>query len=138
MYKFLLTTVLLVQSIYAIDCSSYQYDKADYYASKIGEKIVNNKFDGGKNIVTTMRKCEFNSYSKKFKLKVDIKWNGVIWSDNNYEVDGILEFDSEPTDYKFTSTWKNSKLKEYISDKNLFAGTVATIVILGSMDNQNQ
>lgn len=116
----------------AASCNSDQRDKAQYFADISGEKIVS-EYGGGQNINTTVNKCEFNSYSNEFRLKVEITWNGVFFSNEYYNSDGVLKISEDGSSSKFSETYANANLREWKSTRSFFGG----VVELGKLANES-
>ncbi len=135
--KKLFTFVLLFFVFsYASPCDSYQRDKAEYFAEQFGEKFVN-EIGGGQNIVVNLEQCEYNTYSKQFRLKIDINWDGAIISSHHYEVDGILKLNDDGSSGSFAKTWTNQQFDDLQFWKKLIGGTIAGIIILNDMSEQD-
>lgn len=111
---FIFTTDTLARS-----CNSDEKDKGEYFSEKAGMRIIS-KYGGGQNKRVKVSDCEFNSYSNEFKIKIEIYWNGAIFSDSSYNVDGILKLRLDGSQVNFVQTlalsrWKNS---HHIQAKN--------------------
>jgi len=133
---FIIFLFSIVSFLYASPCNSYQRDKAEYLAEQFGEKFVN-EIGGGQNIVVSLEKCNYNTYSKQFRLKIDITWDGVIFSSNHYEVDGILKLNDDGSNGSFAKTWSNQQFNNLQFWEKLIGGTIAGIIILNNMSEQN-
>jgi hypothetical protein len=130
-------SLLLMSIIYASPCSDYQMDKASYYAKKAANQIVNDKYDGGNDIYSVVSKCSYNNFSNEFSLKIEIHWNGAVFESNQYECDGVLNFDDNGKNPQFSVTYQNDELQLYLSRRNMFAVGVGTLIYLDSLNNQN-
>lgn len=117
----------LLSTAYAAPCDNYQRDKATHFAEIKGREIVNNKYHGGKNIITHVKSCEYNSYSKEYKINVEIYWNGVI-SGDNYNSDGIMTMD-DSGNISYNETYRNENLKDYAFNMGLAGG----LLVLGAL-----
>lgn len=123
MKKLILVLTLFANiSAYARDCSSYETDKISYLAELQGRKIVNSKYQGGKDITTRVTRCEYNSYTEQFYTEIDINWYGSL-SGKYYNSSGVMKLNSDSISYK--ETYRNQNLKDYA-----FWRGIATIAIV--------
>lgn len=107
----LLALTFILTSAVARPCSTYEYDKAEYFSEKAAHKIVD-EYGGGSDIRMTLRSCSYNSFSEKFKTKIEVYWNGSMIRSNKYNVDGELKFTSDGTLLNFSKTYENEAIKE--------------------------
>ncbi len=139
--KKLFVSIVLLFSIASLlnasSCSDYEYDQAEALAEQFGNYFVANDMGGGDNIVVTLDTCEYNTYSKKYKLKIEINWDGAIFSSDHYEVDGILQIKPDATDIYFAKTWVNQEVKNLNFWKDLAAGVIILNNLAQQQDNQN-
>lgn len=119
--------------IHAGSCDSDEYDKGEYFAEKAGIKMVD-KYGGGRNIRVIMRSCKYNSYSGKFKIKIEIYWDGSMFSDNRYNIDGELKLNSDGDNVEFSETYANDNVK----DIRFWGYVVGGAVVLGAIATENQ
>jgi len=136
MKKFLvliLLSVSLSSFLYASSCDSYKHDKAESFAEHAGQEMVN-QIGGGQNIVVDLEECEYNSYSNQFRLKIDLKFDGAIFSSDHYEVDGILKTNSDGSGASFSQTWANQQFKNLKFWTNVAR---AGIIVLNNLSQQN-
>lgn len=124
--------LLLNTHAHARSCNSDEYDKADYFSSKAGMKIIDG-YGGGKNQRIIMRSCDYNSYSQLFKVKVEVYWNGAVFGGNEYNVDGELSLNSSGGLVNFSKTYSNENLKELA----FAGGVVGGAVLLGILLNES-
>ncbi len=113
-------------------CDRDEYDKAEYLSIKAG-KILVNKYGGGRDIRVSMTSCEFNSYSGIFKTNIGVYWNGKIFSDNSYNIDGEITMKSDGSGVEFSQTYAN----EAVQDLDFWRGAFAGAVLLGTIASEN-
>lgn len=123
-----LSCITLPLQGYAGSCDAYSRDKAEYFAEKAGKKMIS-EYGGGQDKRVKMTRCEYNAYSETYKLKIEVYWNGSIFRDNNYNVDGVLKLNSDGTDAKFSQTYANQNVKDLVFYRNFAIGTV----VLGAL-----
>lgn len=116
-------SLLPAQSL-ARSCNTYERDKAEYFAEKAGEKLISG-YGGGQDERINIASCEYNSYSEIYKLKIEVYWNGSIFRENNYNVDGVLKLKSDGTDVDFSQTYANQNVKDLSFFKTIAIGTFA-------------
>lgn len=117
---------------YARSCSSYEFDKAEYYAEQAGKKIIS-EYGGGRDKRIKLRNCQYNSYSKIYDLAIEIYWNGSTFRDNNYNVDGKLKLNADGTGAKFSQTYASDSVKDMNFWRNMLVGAV----VLGSLSSES-
>ncbi|MDD2869407.1 hypothetical protein [Neomegalonema sp.] len=105
-------------------CSSYQYDKAESFAESSGKEIIR-KYGGGKNNRIVMRGCDYNSYTDRFRIDMEVYWDGSFFGDK-YNVDGELRVDSDGRNGEFSMTYQNSAAE----DLSFFFGVLKFGVML--------
>lgn len=133
----ILRLLLLIGSItYARECNGYERDKAEYHAEKAGEEMVSD-FGGGRNIRVDLSSCSYNSYSKIFKLNVQIHWDGALWESNHYEIDGILKLDSNGNKLSFAKTYANDNVKDLDFYKNMARGALIFAALANNTDTSH-
>jgi len=110
-------------------CSSYQSDKAQAISERAARKIVDDSYSGGQDITVTMKSCEYNSYSEKFKTELDIYWNGAFMRSNRYNIEGVLTFDSDGSGAEFSRTYASESVKKFQRNSGIAAG----VIVLGAM-----
>lgn len=131
MKKAVCLLLMLSNLCYAAPCDRQEYDKAQHFASIEGEWVVNNRYEGGKNIRTEMTSCEYNSYSNKFKVGMDIYWEGR-YSGDTYNSEGYMEMNQSGSSRHYTETYRNQNLKDYVSNRNTTAVVVTILGVLGA------
>lgn len=130
--KILCLAILLSPfSSFARSCNAVEYDKAEYFSSKFGKKIAN-EYQGTRNVRTNMSSCSYNSYSGKFKTKVEVYWTGAL-SGDSYNIDGQLLFNSDGGGGEFSATYKNQNLKDW----EFMIGFWGTVIVLGAASSSN-
>jgi len=103
-------------------CEGAEYDRAGVLSSKVGEILVD-KFGGGRNIRVQMTSCEFDSYTKIFKTKIEIHWNGVIFGNHYYRIDGEVRMKTDGSDVEFLQIYANDSVKKLnFWQKGIIAG----------------
>ena len=134
--KIAFTLILLfgiqICSVTARECTQLEKDKAEYFAEQVAKKIVD-KVGGGQDIRAEVTSCEFNSYSRKFKIGVNIYWNGIIFRSNHYELDGILTVNDDGSAPQFSRTWANQQFKDMESLKRWAAIGIGGIILLDAL-----
>ena len=134
MRKIFLFTALLFSMVSCLNasvCNDYEHDHAEYLAEQAGNDYVQNHMNGGQNIVVTLEKCEYNTYSKQFRVKIDINWDGALISSNHYEVDGILKLNSDGSN-SFSQTWANQE----VQNLSFWTSVAAGAIILNDLSQQ--
>jgi hypothetical protein len=121
-----------VSPIMARECTQLEKDKAEYFAEQAAKKIVD-KVGGGQDIRAEVTSCEFNSYSRKFKIGVNIYWNGILFRSNHYELDGILTVNDDGSNPQFSRTWANQQFKDMESLKRWAAIGIGGIILLEAL-----
>lgn len=112
MKKIILAAALFaVLPAYAATCSSYEQDKANYFAEIQGREVVN-QYQGGNNISTRVTSCDYNSYTGKYNIGIDVSWYGII-SDKYYNSSGKMSMNSEGGQRHYSETYRNQNLKDY-------------------------
>ncbi len=136
--RLFLTAILIFVSLpmqsYARPCNTYERDKAEYFAEKAGKKIIS-EYGGGQDERVNITSCEYNSYSKIFKLKMEVYWNGSIFRENKYNVDGVLKLKSDGTDVDFSQTYANQNVKDLSFFKTIAIGTLALGALSAEADS---
>lgn len=131
----ILTSLIASGVVYASPCSDYQRDRAEYQVQALGKKIVDSKYDGGSNVRTIVTSCNFNSYSKKYDIGVNIYWNGSLFSSNEYNSDGTITMDENGQGHTYNETYRNQALKDYARNRMIAAG--AAFVFAVAAENSN-
>lgn len=112
MKKFILSAALfLTLPTYAATCNSYQSDKAAYYAEIMGREVVRS-YQGGDDISTNVTNCDYNSYTNKYKVGIDVYWKGVI-TGNSYNSSGTMTMNYDGSRRDYAETYRNQNLKDY-------------------------
>ena len=125
-------SILMASTIYARECSTYEKDKAEYFAEQAGQQIVDD-IGGAVDLYTKLVDCKFNAYSNRFKLKVEVHFNGQFIRSNHYEVDGILKLNSDGSQVSFAQTWANDNFKKLVFWEKMAAG----VIILSNIANKS-
>jgi len=73
--------------------------------------------------------CQYNSYSQKYKVAIEIRWNGLIFRTNQYLIRGILKFNLLGEKLRFSQTYANENVK----DLDFFQKFGAGLIILSGM-----
>lgn len=128
----LLVSILLLNSAYGATCSSSQHDKAVHYADIQGNEVVN-KYDGGRNIRTYVSNCDYNSYSNKYNVDIDIYWDGVM-SGKSYNSSGKMVMNPDGSRREYQETYRNQNLKDY----GMFKGMAMLALVAGLSNSNNQ
>jgi uncharacterized membrane protein len=115
----------------ATPCSRYESDKAQVLADEAGKRLVG-KLGGGRDLRVEVRDCDFNTYNNRFRLKVQIYWNGAIFRDNAYNVDGDLSFGSSGADSEFNQTYANQNVRDLKFWGGLAIGVIGLGVLAGT------
>jgi len=125
--RYLLTIPIVLScittTVHARSCTNSEYDKAEYLAEKAGKKIVDG-YGGGQDIRVRLTDCNYNGYSEKFKLDIEVYWNGSLFRSNDYNVDGELSFNSDGSDSKFSRTYANPNVRDLAFLGNIAAGAI--------------
>lgn len=117
-------------------CTSDERDRAEHFSEVASKKIIS-KYDGGKNERIHINSCEYNTYSKKFKVNADIYWDGNWDSSNKYHVNGEFLFGYDGEDTSFKLLHENEQAKEW-SDFKFLAGAVIEIGKLTSSNSNDK
>jgi len=129
--------LLTSSSTLARECNSYERDKAEAFAEQAAKELVD-KFGGGQDIRVEVTSCNYNTYSKKFKIGVNIYWNGAIFRSHHYELDGILTVNEDGTQAEFARTWANQRLKDLETLKKWVVGGIIVIGVLNALGKSEQ
>lgn len=124
--------VFYSSAVDARSCSSEEYDKADYFAEKVGKKIIES-YGGGNNERVTLKSCEFNSYSAKFKIRVEVYWSGSMFSSNKYNVDGEITMNEDGSGADFSKTYSSDSVDDLTFTRGLLGGAL----VLGALAAEN-
>ncbi|WP_066802817.1 hypothetical protein [Moraxella oblonga] len=127
----LIFSCFALNSAYAATCSSYQQDKATHYANIQGNEVVN-KYDGGRNIRTYVSNCDYNNYSNKYNVDIDVYWDGVM-SGKSYNSSGKMIMNPDGGRREYQETYRNQNLKDYA----LFKGMAMLALVTGSSSSPN-
>lgn len=128
----LLVSCFALNSAYAATCSSYQQDKATHYANIQGNEVVN-KYDGGRNIRTYVSNCDYNNYSNKYNVDIDVYWDGVM-SGKSYNSSGKMIMNSDGSRREYQETYRNQNLKDYA----VFKGMAMLALVAGAASSSSQ
>lgn len=123
-----MVAVVASTCVLAAECGSFERDKAQTFAERAGDRVVQ-KYLGGRDIRVALRGCEFNSYDGKFRVKVEINWNGAIVRSNSYNVDGNLTFDRDGSNSNFSQTYASESVREL----SMWGAIVGGVVVLGML-----
>lgn len=115
--------IIASTGVLAAECGTFERDKAQTFSERAGERIVQ-KYLGGRDIRVALRGCEFNSFDGKFRVKVEINWNGAIIRSNSYNVDGNLTFDRDGANSNFSQTYASESVRELTMWGAIFGGVV--------------
>ena len=107
-------------SAYAATCNTYEYDKAAYFAEIQGREVVE-KYQGGNNIRTDITRCEYNSYSNKYTVEIDVYWDGAL-SGKRYNSSGRMTMNSDGRRRDYDETYRNQNLKDYAFMRGMGTG----------------
>ena len=136
LFKIIVFLFSIVSFLSASPCDNYQKDKAADFAEHFGENFVKGT-GGGQDIRVNIEQCDYNTYSTQFRLKIDIKWDGYLFSSHHYEVDGILKLNDDGSSGSFAKTWVNQRFDDWQFYRKLVGGTIVGIIILNKMSEQN-
>jgi len=115
--------LLLSSPAMSSSCEDTKRDKAEFLSSKVGEAVVD-KFGGGQNIRVQMTSCEFNSYSDTLKTQIEVRWNGTIFSSNNYGIDGEVRMKSDGSGVEFSQSYASDSVKSLGFWQNMGIGAL--------------
>lgn len=107
----LVATLFAAFPTYAATCSSYERDKAAHFAEIQGREVVK-EYQGGNNISTDITSCDYNSYTGKYNVGIDISWYGTF-SDKYYNSSGKMTMNSDGRQRQYNETYRNQNLKDY-------------------------
>ena len=111
-------------------CDRYERDKAEELVRSIGWKIVKKDYDGGSDISTILTSCDYNSYSEKYEVDVDIYWKGKFNLDNTYRSSGTVTIYESSGNYTYKETYRNQAVTEY---ENFKIGLGIGLIILDAL-----
>lgn len=120
---------------YSATCSSYERDKAAHFAEIQGREVVQ-KYQGGNNIRTSISSCDYNSYTNKYNVEIDVSWNGLI-SGDYYNSSGRMTMDSNGVRRDYNETYRNQNLKDYAFWRGIGALALAAGAA-GAASSENQ
>lgn len=109
-------------------CTQNQYDRIQYLSDKFSDEHVNSKYNGGREIISEISSCTYNSYSKKYNADLSITWKGQIFKSNVYNLSGKLEINDDG-EYEFSRTYANKTLEEFETTRMMIAIPVAIGVL---------
>lgn len=104
---------------------------AKRYGKDVGRQVMK-KMGGGQDLNVNVKKWNFDSYSNKYEIKIEIFWNGSLWRSNNYNIDGIVKVDRSGRNPSFTRTYANQNVKD-MDEMYMWAGAM---VELGKLSSQ--
>jgi len=80
-----------------------------------------------------MTSCKYNTFSERFNAEIEIYWNGIVFSDNKYNIDGELKMNSEGGEADFTKTYENKGVK----DLKFWAILGGSVLVLGALASES-
>lgn len=131
---FAIMTIIAPSIANARSCNSDDRDKAHHFSEIAGKKVVD-EYGGGRNVNVELVQCEFNNYSKEFRLKVEIYWSGSVFDSEKYNSDGIMKISSNGSRSQYSETYANQNLKDW-KGLRTFLGGVNSIMELGALERE--
>ena len=124
-FKSSLSIILLFASsaASASECSLWYRDKLQGIADRVANKVVKG-YDGGSNIEGIIAACDYNTYTRKTTIAVNVYWRGSF-SGKGYNESGTVTFTGEaenPSSFSYTPTYASQSLKDYRMNRALFVG----------------
>jgi hypothetical protein len=106
------------------------------YARRAGEKLIKmvHPVLGGQDLLVEVASWEYDKYNDEFSAKIDIYWNGAVFSSNRYNATGMLTCDHAGNNAKFTRTYANQQLIDYETTTSWIKVLFAVAVVLGSLN----
>ncbi|MGN6684032.1 MAG: hypothetical protein ACTHKD_08470 [Devosia sp.] len=111
----------------AAECDHPQIDRATTLASVVGQKLVPERFLGGKNISSSIDRCQYDEATDAFSLGIHVKWNGVLMTWNSYEIWGEATSNWAGSEISFVLAGGNDRAQELVFWKDV-AGQVIEVV----------
>ncbi len=108
--------------------------KALAFAEQVKDKLIDSKFDGGSNKSVKVKKWEYFESDDSYRIEASLNWNGDINTSNYYAVDGYFTVKGDGSNPKWSTTWMNTELKDYINKKNFWGAAFATVIVLSELD----
>lgn len=112
-------------------CNQEQYDKYEFYSEKASTKIVD-MLGGGQDVRVSVSGCSYNTFSKIFKLNMEIYWSGLFFKNNKYNIDGVIKMDKDGNDAAFSEKYANQRVKKL----RFWADIAKGIYYLGTLDKK--
>ncbi len=100
--------------------------QAESLSETLGKAVVQNAYQGGQTIGTRLVSYDWSQSDSTYRLKVEIKWNGIISGDAGYGADGVITVKLDSSErwvygknYQWNPSWQSSKLNEWISYRGI-------------------
>ena len=119
--------IVIISLIFTINSYSQCYDQnAKRTANRLAYMIVEQAWQGGDEITTTVNDCYYNDNTGKWSMNIIIEFYGQI-TRNYYRTDGNLKYNEYTNEYNFYPSYKNQKLQDYEAFQGLVGLTVIAI-----------
>ena len=115
---------------FADDCTPVQVTRAQALSQIAAQKIVEDRFFGGRAVQGVAEKCQFDPTSSKFLVNVRLKWNGAILAWNHYEVWGEVTSDESGEKLEFVPEGASDATQQLTFWKNVVGQSLSVAVKL--------
>ena len=102
------------------------------YARSAARQIMD-EVGGGKDLVVDVTEWDYDSYAHEFEITMEMSFNGAIFRNNNYAVDGVLSVKEDGSKASFARTYSNERFKKLEGRLKFAAGAAATAIILNEL-----
>ena len=130
MKKIIFYLLLTISSSYSCFSQCYDYD-AKRIASRCAYLIVEQAWQGGNEISTTVNNCYYNDGNGKWSFDVMIEFYGQL-SGNYYRTDGSLKYNIYTNEFNYYPSFKNQKLQDY----EAFIGLIVTGAVIYKLSQE--
>ncbi len=106
---------------------------AKSFGNSAGEKIMS-AAGGGQDLRVQINNWDYDNQSERFEIKIEVYWNGAIFRDHNYNVDGVLKVDRSGRNSEFSRTYANSNFKD-LESTMMWVGAGVALGVLAATQN---
>ncbi len=106
--------------------------RVNLLAKTVGQSIMDNA-GGGVNLNTKVKNWNFDKNNNNFTVEVDIYWDGKYFSENQYNVEGVILYKLGDSEYTFSKTYANDN---YLSLQLIYNGAYLVGAIAEAMDDE--
>lgn len=107
------STLLILFLLFTVYAKTQCYNSyVKYLGDQCGYTIVDESWQGGDNIRTTINDCEYINESDTWRFEVIIEFYGQF-SGSYYRTDGIIFYSEEKDTFNYYPSYKNQNLRDY-------------------------